>query len=68
MNQIKNCYNCTSLEWMEAEQYDNNGHMCHTREYRTDTEEENHNAQMESEKYLKAAKKCCKLKEIENDR
>ena len=62
MMAIKNCYSCTHLEWMEAEEWDPKGFICHHINYKTDAEEDKHLAQMESEEYLKYPKKCCELK------
>lgn len=62
-SQRKNCHNCTALEWMEAETNDPKGYVCNERNYQNNEEEERHQYQMESEKYLKASKKCCKLEE-----
>jgi hypothetical protein len=60
----KNCYNCTYLEWIDAEANDPSGFICHKRDYRSSKEEDEHLKKLENNSYLERSKKCS---EVDND-
>lgn len=63
--QIKaNCYACKYLEHIDDQSYEmqDGGFCCNGREYRNETKQREFENNMQRDKYLKRAKKCCDLK------
>tara|TARA_R110000868_G_C10972634_1_gene770606 strand:- start:322 stop:552 length:231 start_codon:yes stop_codon:yes gene_type:complete len=63
--QIKaNCYACKQLEHIDNTSYEiiDGGFCCNGREYKNQTKQRELELNMQRDKYLKRAKKCCDLK------
>jgi hypothetical protein len=64
----KNCNNCKWLEYFGKDNHessDSEGFSCNHRRYKTAKAEENHEKQLDSEKYRSLPKKCCQLASLE---
>jgi len=58
-----NCYNCKHLEWVEAEEHDENGYCCNKRLYTDESKERQLLFNLTRESYLKKGKVCFEAKD-----